>query len=106
MFKTSQRFSFRTPVPKNKIINPFFVLKYQTTENPKYAVITSKAVSKKAVHRNKVKRLFIRELKNTLVNTKKSYTLVFFLRRPYTEYSKSAIITELQNTLAQLEARN
>lgn len=105
MFKKSQRFSFRRRVPRNKIVSPFFILKYEASDEPKYAVVTSKAVSKKAVHRNKTKRMFIFELKNALPSTK-TYTLVFFLRRPYTEYSKSAIITELQNVLAKLEVRN
>lgn len=104
MFKKSQRFSFRTGVPKNKIVTPLFILKFAKTNTAQYAVVTSKSVSKKAVHRNKVKRLFTEIIRELFEKNEKTYTLVFFLRSPYTQYTKSAIITELKNLLARIEA--
>jgi ribonuclease P protein component len=107
MFKRSQRFSFRTGVPKKKIVTPLFILRFQEAnpqdDGPKYAVVASKSVSKKAVHRNRVKRIFLQILKELLEKQPNNNTLVFFLRRPYTQYSKSAIILELQNLFQKLE---
>lgn len=106
MFKRSQRFSFRIGVPKKKIVTPFFILRFEQADSPTYAVVVSKTVSKKAVHRNKIKRLFLQILKEELSKQPNPHTLVFFLRRPYTEYSKSAIILELQNLFQKLEVRS
>lgn len=103
MFKRSQRFSFRHGVPKKKIVTPLFILRFQEETEPRYAVVASKSVSKKAVHRNKVKRIFLQILKDLLEKQPNNNTLVFFLRRPYTEYSKSAIILELQNLFQKLD---
>ena len=107
MFKRSQRFSFRKGSPKQKRINPLFVLRFQKTEDtPKYAVVTGKIVSKKAVLRNRVKRLFVQTLQEVLVKTSNSYDLVFFLRRPSHEYQKSSIIGEVESIIAEINQSN
>lgn len=102
MFKKSQRFSFRKGAPKAKIIVPLFLVRFEKTDTPTYGVVVSKQVSKKAVHRNRVKRIFISTLQEAIKDKAQTHTLVFFLRRPYTEYSKSVIIDELQSVLAKL----
>lgn len=107
MFKRSQRFSFRKGSPKQKRINPLFVLRFQKAEDtPKYAVVTGKIVSKKAVLRNRVKRLFVQTLQEVLVKTPNSYDLVFFLRRPSHEYQKSSIIGEVESIIAEINQSN
>ncbi len=106
MFKKILRFSFRNGAPKNKLIRPLFVLRFQKSENPTYGVVAGKVVSKKAVLRNKTKRLFLALLKEALTQQGIHYDLVFFLRRPYTEYSKSVIITELQEVLGKLKSHS
>lgn len=104
MLKRSKRFSFRTGIPKQKTVTPFFILRYQKSNDPKYAVVVSKSVSKKAVLRNRVKRLFIQQLQEMLLEKPHNYTLVFFLRRPCTDYSKSVIITELESVFERLDS--
>ncbi|MFI5265130.1 MAG: ribonuclease P protein component [Candidatus Levyibacteriota bacterium] len=101
MFKRSQRFSFRRGTPKLKRITPLFILRFQKSEEtPKYAVVTGKIVSKKAVLRNRVKRIFLQSLKEVIAETPNSYDLVFFLRRPSHEYQKSSIIGEIKDVIA------
>lgn len=102
MFKQSQRFSFRNGAPKQKIITPLYILRFQKSDAPRYAVVAGKVVSKKAVLRNRTKRIFIVALKEVFEKSTVSCDLVFFLRRPYTEYTKSAIIAELQDLLGKL----
>lgn len=102
MFKKEKRFSFRKDVPKNKIVTPLFVLRHETSETPLYAVIASKTVSKKSVHRNKAKRVFIEALREVLSKGDNKHTLVFFLRRPFSEYQKSGIMIELENLITRI----
>lgn len=106
MFKKSSRFSFRNGAPKQKLITPLLVVRYQKSKaEPVYGVVCGKVVSKKAVLRNKTKRLFIHTLQETLKTTPNSHDLVFFLRRPFSEYKKSVIIDELQGVLAKLNPK-
>jgi ribonuclease P protein component len=103
MFKKSSRFSFRHGAPKQKLITPYFVLRYQqSATEPVYGVVCGKVVSKKAVLRNRTKRVFINTLQEFLKTNPSSFDLVFFLRRPFSEYKKSVIIDELQETFAKL----
>jgi ribonuclease P protein component len=104
MFKKQDRFSFRSGVPKEKLVTPLFILKFQKSTDPKYAVVVGKRVSKKAVQRNKAKRLFTQALQEILKEKTNNNDLVFFLRLPYTEYQKSAIISELENLISKLNA--
>ena len=104
MFKKTQRFSFGKGVPKNKFVTPLYVLRFQKTETPTYAVVVSKSVSKKATQRNKIKRLFITELQKILKTTTLSMDMVFFLRRNFQEYTKSGIISELKFTISKIHA--
>lgn len=103
MLKKNLRFSFRKGAPKNKLINPLFVLRYQKSSTPTFGVVVSKIVSKKAVIRNRTKRMFLIVLQDLLIQQGLHYDLVFFLRRPYTEYSKSVIISELQEIAKKLK---
>lgn len=104
MFKRNLRFTFKTGVPKAKRVTPLYILRFQQSDEPKYAVVTGKVVSKKAVERNKVKRMFLDTLKEVLAKQKNDFTLVFFLRAPFHEYKKSGIISELETLLASLNA--
>lgn len=103
MFKREHRFSFKTGTPKKKIVTPMFIVRYQESSAPKLAVVVGKRVSKKAVQRNRVKRIFTESLREELSKGKNNNDLVFFLRLPFSEYQKSAIINELQNLFNKLE---
>lgn len=104
MFKKSSRFSFRNGAPKHKIITPLLVVRYQKSlSEPVYGVVCSKVVSKKAVLRNRTKRIFINTLQEYVISNQNSHDLVFFLRRPFSEYKKSVIIDELRGVLAKLD---
>lgn len=105
MFKKSERFSFKNRLPKNKYHDPLFTLRYEASQNPVYGIITSKRVSKKAVQRNWAKRMFTQALQEVVAETSNGYSFVFFLKQPYTQYSKSAIILELQKLLEKLAIR-
>ncbi len=102
MFKKSQRFSFKKGIPKEKIISPLFVFRYQKSDNPKFGVIAGKKVSKKAVLRNKAKRMVREAITNACKNAQNSYTIVVFLRMPFHEYKKSAIIHEVERVILRL----
>lgn len=102
MFKKSHRFSFRKGAPRQKLVTHLFILRFQKSEIPTYAVVAGKVVSKKAVLRNTAKRTFIASLKETLEKTPNSYDLVFFLRRPFVEYQKSVIMGELENSIKRI----
>ncbi len=102
MFKKAQRFSFRNGAPKSKLNTPLFFVRFTQSETPTYGVVVSKSVSKKATQRNKVKRLTLVCLQELLSKTNNSQTIVLFLKRPYTEYQKSGIITELENILERI----
>ncbi|HMS22228.1 MAG TPA: ribonuclease P protein component [Candidatus Levybacteria bacterium] len=102
MFKKIQRFSFKSGAPKQKIITPSFVFRYQKSETPTYAVIAGKKVSKKAVLRNKGKRMVREAIINACKNLQNSYTIVVILRLPFQEYKKSAIIDEVEQVVARL----
>ena len=105
MFKRTLRYSFKKGSPKQKLVTPLFILKFQESSEPKYAVVSGKVVSKKAVERNRAKRVFVSALKEIVEKNPISYDLVFFLRRPYEEFQKSAIISELENLISQLNAK-
>lgn len=104
MFKKPQRFSFKTGVPKQKIISPLFIIRFQKTDTPTYAVIAGKTVSKKAVHRNRAKRMVREALSEILKSSSNNTTIVIFLRRPFVEYQKSVIIQELQNFVTNINS--
>lgn len=107
MFKRQQRFSFKHGAPKQKLITPLFIVRFQkATDAPKYGVVTGKIVSKKAVLRNRVKRAFIQAIKEILLKNPNSYDLVFFLRLPSHEYKKSAIIGEIENMIQSINSQN
>lgn len=97
MLKRSQRFSFKTGAPKKKIITSLFVVRYQKSEEPRFAVVVGKKVSKSAVNRTRVKRVFIQTLQEKIQKSKNGNDLVFFLRLPYTAYQKSAIMQALDD---------
>jgi len=110
MFKKQDRFSFGRGLPKSKKVTPYFVVRFQKSDpstdsassGPKYAVVTSKKVSKKAVLRNKTKRVFLQALKEILEKSVNEYDLIFFLRLPSHEYQKSGIMVELEKILLEI----
>lgn len=102
MFKKTQRFSFGKGIPKNKFATPLFIVRFQKSDTPTYAVVVSKSVSKKATQRNKVKRMFIAQLQELLKATTIPHDMVFFLRRNFQEYTKSGIISELKFTISKI----
>lgn len=92
MFTRSLRFSFRKDVPKAKRVTPQYIVRFQQSEHPTFAVVAGKVVSKKSVERNRAKRVFTHALKEALSKQKNEFTLVFFLRAPFHEYKKSGIM--------------
>lgn len=61
--------------------NRYFFLKIVQSDNPETRIgfIVSKKVSKKAVERNRVKRLFREAVQMNLIRIKPSYDLVFIV---------------------------
>lgn len=102
MLKRQFRYSFSKGVPHQKLITPLFILRYERSDTPTLGVVSGKVVSKKAVERNRAKRIFLATLQEVFLKKENKHTLVFFLRRPFVEYQKSAIIGELQNTLGKI----
>lgn len=104
MFKKVQRFSFRNGAPRLKLSTPLFFVRYELADTPTYGVVVSKSVSKKATQRNTAKRLVLLCLKEALLKRQNASTFVLFLRRPYTEYQKSVIITEVESILDRVNS--
>lgn len=103
MFKKSFRFSFRGGVPKKSIVTPFFIVRYDTSEenNTQIAVVVGKKVSKKAVERNKIKRQLVAQLKENLTDLN-GKTLVLYARKPIIDASKEEIAVEIEKIKTRL----
>lgn len=57
---------------------PFFILKYIYSEDFKITIVVSKKVSKLAVNRNRIKRIFRAAIQNLLKFEKIKWNIVFF----------------------------
>lgn len=102
MFVKSERYSFKKGLPKKIVGSPLFLLRYQENLFPhnRYAVVVSKKVDKKAVARNRIKRVFIEILQP--LDKKSPFDYVFFLKKEILKNDKENIKQELVKSLSMV----
>ncbi len=105
MLKKEQRFSFKDELPKKIISSPLFVLRYQKKNISKFkcAVVVSKRVDKKAVVRNRLKRVFFSILENIEKERAMPFNMVFFLKKQVLSKDHEYIKREIEKILIKLE---
>lgn len=82
MFSKKNRYSFKNRLPRQILNFPSFTVRYEKNEEGlKVAVVVSKKVDKRAVIRNKIKRIILEAVRKTL-GTDTGLTLVFYAKKP------------------------
>lgn len=97
MFAKKQRYSFKNGIPRKVFGTPYFVIRYEVNDNAMFqcAVVVGKKVDKKAVGRNKIKRIIVKNIKDLkLQNT--GANLILYARNKITELTEEKIREELQ----------
>jgi ribonuclease P protein component len=104
MIQRSQRYSFKKGLPRKVLQSPFFLLRYQKNSAEVFhaAVVVNKKVSKSAVVRHRVKRVFIESLLSVGEKQAVPFDLVFFLRPMIIEKDREAVYNELVHIFKKL----
>jgi len=91
----------------NNYHHPFFTIKFKKKLTPKpvfrAAIVVSTKVSKKAVVRNRFKRLLRQVIKNNLSSLHPSYDLLILTKPSIINISFSQINKDLKSTLIRLK---
>lgn len=105
MLKKDQRFSFKDELPKKIISSPLFVLRYQKNNDSeiKCAVVVSKRVDKRAVARNRLKRIFLNIIEDISKNKAMPFNMVFFLKKEVLGKEQNYIKKEIEKILTQVK---
>lgn len=104
MFGKNNRYSFRKGVPKLLFTSQFLIVRYQkNAENVFHcSVVVGKKVDKRAVIRNKVKRLLVAIIKE-LVLTQTPYDMVIYARKGINGLEKEEIRENLKKALVNIQ---
>lgn len=89
---------------RQEVFSPSFTLKYVDrgdTGVAKFACVISKKIDKRAVVRNKLKRLIKKAVKQTHVGEGRNY--VFFVKRAISDKTEAAIIGEVKHAFETLQ---
>lgn len=107
MFEKKNRYSFRKGVPKLLFTSQFLVIRYQKHEDSvlRCSVVVGKKVDKRAVARNKIKRLFVSHIKELLDDTM-PYELVIYARKGAGELTSEQVVEELKNAFNAMRITN
>lgn len=83
MFARKNRFSFRKGAPKFVYASPFFILRYQKSDDNIFrcAVVVGKKVDKRAVVRNKVKRAIVEQVQELTKVKQSTFDTALFMRK-------------------------
>lgn len=111
MLSKEYKFSLRTEnqhLKKDgkKFYSPFFnvvyVLSQKNTEHAKFNVLLSKAVSKKAVVRNRIKRTIYQALMDVLKKPTKQINVLIIPRSPIQNLDGAEIKSDIINRLGKI----
>lgn len=104
MLPKSHRFSFKKGAPRRIYPTPLFVVRYDKREKNglNLAVVVGKKVDKKAVIRNKTKRLLL-EISKEIIQLDANFDIVIFAKKQILEKQKDEIKNELKNALIKIK---
>lgn len=104
MFSKKQRFTFGRQLPKNIFQSKSFTLRYGENEvGLKVGVVVSKKVDKRAVARNKIKRL-ITEAVRVNIKIERPLNLVFYAKKEAVDNSN--IGSEVEKVMSEISSLN
>lgn len=104
-YRLTDRQMFRKTLSKgNRINGNFFLLTslYNVgTEEPRVGVVISKKISKKAVVRNRIKRVVYDSVRKFLEEVSKENTLVFLAKKPVAEATSEEVSNDIDNIMVR-----
>jgi ribonuclease P protein component len=90
MFAKKNRFSFKNRLPRQSSNFPSFSVRYdKNDEGLKVAVVVSKKVDKRAVVRNRIKRVILEAIRKE-IETSTPMSLIFYAKKQAAESSNLA----------------
>lgn len=99
MFKREHRYSFSGKLPSQSIQSPFFVMRFEKTENPfTVAIVASKKLDKRSVVRNRAKRKLFHVLADQIPKDN-TFSMVFYVRQPILAATTEDIQKEVDRVL-------
>lgn len=104
MLGKKNRYSFKKGVPRIVFASPFFVVRYQKSEEEKLflGVVVGKKVDKRAVVRNRVKRQLVERIKNIL-SKDTPYEIVIYARKAILELDLTRQEQELRDAFQKIK---
>lgn len=104
MFKKRYRYSFKKGLPGNSLASEFFNLRWQKNSQgkPQVAAVVGRKFAKKAVVRNRAKRVFLHALKEVLKGKNLAVDLVFYLKPEIISKNFLEIKNEIEKTLTKI----
>jgi ribonuclease P protein component len=104
MFAKKQRYSFKRGIPGKVFSTPYFVIRYEVKDDAMFqcAVVVGKKVDKKAVGRNKIKRIVVQNIKDLVPENTKS-NLILYARNKINELTEEKIKEELQKAFKTIQ---
>ena len=110
MFHKSQRLNNNSEIKKTiekglLFKSPMFVLKYLPWENLKIGVIIGKKISKSAVIRNRVKRIFRAAIRKLIKDLNVKWRLVFFPNINTVSLKMTDLLPSVSNVFNQINKR-
>lgn len=102
MLKRKYRLNSRLKLANaNSITSPFFLLKVATNglAYNRYGFVVSKRIDKRAVARNRIKRLFRSCIENVTEKVQGGHDMLFIIKKNITEVPHEDICNVVQKTL-------
>lgn len=95
MLPKANRFQFKSNLPKQTLNSDSFSLRYDKNEKElKVAVVVSKKVDKRAVARNRIKRIIMNAVAKS-ITAGSNLTLIFYVKSSYKEESLANEVAEV-----------
>lgn len=104
MFAKKQRYSFKKGIPNKVFVTSYFVIRYEVKDDTVFqcAVVVGKKVDKKAVGRNRIKRIIVKNIKDLVLQNQKA-NLIFYARNKINELTEEQIRDELQKAFKTIK---
>lgn len=96
MLTKQHRYSFRNGVPSKSSQSPYFVLRFDRSDDLSCGIVVSKKIAGHAVDRNRIKRMYKSILEAILKETPLSYALVFYVRKKSVEVTSEELYQHIE----------